>query len=160
MAQDAQTTDAGDDFDLDIAISEPLCAVFRRRLREEGQKYTPERAQILDTIIQIDDVFEADMLQEELRKADFRVSKATIYRTLKLLQDTGIIQQVPIESEQAKFILAYGQRPHDLLVRVDTQQIETIQAPQLRSMVEEICRERGLELKGWRLQVFAQKPGR
>ena len=160
MAQDAPTPETSDEFDLDITISEPLCAVFRRRLREAGQKYTPERAQIPDTIIQIDDVFEADTLQEELRKSDFRVSKATIYRTLKLLQDTGIIQQVPIESEQAKFILAYGQRPHDLLVRVDTQHIETIDAPQLRSIVEAICAERKLELKGWRLQVFAQKPGR
>jgi len=150
MAQDAPNTDLADDLDLDIAITEPLCAVFRRRLREDGQKYTPERAQILD-------VFEADTLQEELRKADFRVSKATIYRTLKLLQDTGIIQQVPIESEQAKFILAYGQRPHDLLIRVDTQHIETIETPQLRVIVEDICASRALELKGWRLQVFARK---
>ena len=39
----------------DIRIIEPLCAVFRRKLKSEGLKYTPERAQILDAIIRRDD---------------------------------------------------------------------------------------------------------
>ena len=142
--------------DLNIQIDEPLCAIFRRRLRDEGQKYTPERAQILETIIQIDDVFEADRLQEELKQANFRVSKATIYRTLKLLQDTGLIQQAPINSEQATYVLAYGKRPRDLLIRVDTHEIETVEAPEMREIAERVCAERGLELEGWRLQVFAR----
>lgn len=145
--------------DLDIQIDEPLCAVFRRRLREAGQKYTPERAQILETIIQIDDVFEADRLQEELKKARFRVSKATIYRTLKLLQDAGIIQQAPIDREQSAYMLAYGKRPRDLLIRVDTTEIETVETPEIVEIAERICRERGLELEGWRLQVFARGKG-
>lgn len=153
---------ARDDLDLDleeldIQISEPLCAIFRRRLRDEGQKYTPERAQILETIIQIDDVFEADRLQDELKRANFRVSKATIYRTLKLLQDTGIIQQAPINAEQATYVLAYGKRPRDLLIRVDTNAIETVEAPELKAIAERLCRERGLELEGWRLQVFGRE---
>jgi Fur family transcriptional regulator, ferric uptake regulator len=142
--------------DLEITITEPLCAVFRRRLREDGQKYTPERAQILDTIIQIDDVFEADRLQEELRQADFRVSKATIYRTLKLLQETGIIQQAPIESEQATYMLAYGKKPQHLLIRVDTNHVESIEAQGLSEIVEELCAQRGLSVQGYRLQVYAK----
>jgi len=51
----------------ELEIREPLCAVFRRRLKDAGQKYTPERAQILDTILKIDDLFEAEDLQEALR---------------------------------------------------------------------------------------------
>lgn len=146
--------------DLEITITEPLCAVFRRRLREDGQKYTPERAQILDTIIQIDDVFEADRLQDELRQANFRVSKATIYRTLKLLQETGIIQQAPIESEQATYMLAYGKKPQHLLVRVDTNHVETIEVAGLRETVEQLCAQRGLSLQGYRLQVYAKSSGK
>ncbi|TVQ32179.1 MAG: transcriptional repressor [Phycisphaeraceae bacterium] len=140
-------------------IMEPLCAVFRRRLKELGQKYTPERAQILDTIIKLDDIFEADQLQEELRKADFRVSKATVYRTLKLLQEAGIIQQVLVDSEQANYQLAYGRRPRDLLIRVDTQEIISIDAPELIELRDRICRERGLEPQGHRFQIFAVKKG-
>src|SRR5690606_11707389 len=75
----------------ELAIVEPLCAVFRRRLEAEGLKYTPERAQILDAIIQMDEVFEAEALLERMKTAGFRVSKATIYRTIRLLADAGII---------------------------------------------------------------------
>jgi Fur family transcriptional regulator, ferric uptake regulator len=140
-----------------ITIFEPLCAVFRRKLKSEGLKYTPERAQILDTIIQIDDVFEAERLQEELRQSDFRVSKATIYRTLKLLQEAGLIHPVPLEKEQTSYMLAYGGRPHDLVVRVDTSEIETVEIPELDALCERLCRERGLKLRGRSFQVFAEK---
>jgi len=139
----------------DIRITEPLCAVFRRRLKEEGQKYTPERAQILDTIIQIDDVFEAEQLQERLRASNFRISKATIYRTLKLLQDAGIIQQVLLDSDQASYQLAYGQAPRDLLIRTDTHEVVSFEAPELVALRDRICREHGLEPQGHRFHIFA-----
>lgn len=138
-----------------IRIHEPLCAVFRRRLKAEGQKYTPERAQILDAIIKLDDVFEAEQLQDELRRSGFRVSKATVYRTLKLLQDAGIIQQVLLDAEQARYQLIYGRTPRDLLIRVDTNEIVSIDAPELTELCERICREQGLELQGRRFQIYA-----
>lgn len=138
-------------------IFEPLCAVFRRRLKDAGQKYTPERAQILDTIITIDDVFEADQLQGALRKSGFRVSKATVYRTLKLLQDAGILQQVLVDSEQARYQLAYGRKARDLLVVLDTGEMIPIEIPELAAIRDRVCRERGLVAQGHRLQVFASR---
>jgi Fur family transcriptional regulator, ferric uptake regulator len=141
--------------DIEITIREPLCAVFRTRLRELGQKYTPERAQILESIIHFDDVFEADSLQQTLKDAGHRVSKATIYRTLKLLQETGIIQQLPIESDHGLFMLAYGKRPRDLLVRVDTNDLEMIDVPEMQSIARQVCKDHNLKLRGWRLQIYA-----
>lgn len=138
---------------------EPLCAVFRRRLKSEGQKYTPERAQILDAIIRIDDVFQAEQLQEELREAGFRVSKATIYRTIKLLQEAGIIQQVLFDADHAHYQLAYGRRPRDLLIRTDTHEILPIDVPELTALRERICRQHGLRALGHRLQIFATDGG-
>ena len=76
------------------AIFEPLCAVFRRRLKADGQKYTPERARVLDAVLRMDGAFEAEQLVEDLRDSGYRVSKATIYRTIKLMQDAGIVQRV------------------------------------------------------------------
>ncbi len=138
-----------------LHVTEPLCAVFRRKLKDEGQKYTPERAQILDTIIQLDDIFDAEQLQAELKGASIRVSKATIYRTLKLLQEAGIIQQVLVDSELARYQLAYGRRPRDLLIRLDTNEIITIDAPELIDLRNRICSAHGLKAQGHRFQVFA-----
>src|SRR5688572_9754907 len=69
------------------AAMAPLCAVFRRYLKSQDLKYTPERADILNAIIERDDVFEVEELMSEMRRRGYRVSKATTYRTIKLLQE-------------------------------------------------------------------------
>ncbi|MBC7773090.1 MAG: transcriptional repressor [Pyrinomonadaceae bacterium] len=141
-----------------LEIIEPLCAVFRRKLRSEGLKYTPERAQILDAIIQMDDVFQADQLLERLKRTSFRVSKATVYRTIKLLAEAGIIQQVLFDADQSHYQLAYGKRSSGLLVRVDTKQITPIDAPEIAQWRDRICKERGLIPEGHRLVIYARAP--
>jgi len=154
---DLQPLPAAKSLDLDdLHIIEPLCAVFRRKLKSVGQKYTPERAQILDAIIQMDDVFQADQLIERLKKSQFRVSKATAYRTIKLLADAGIIQQVLFGADQAHYQLAYGKRSSGLLVDVDTKQITPIDAPEIAAWRDRICRERGLKAEGHRFVIYAR----
>ena len=146
-----------DQGDTDLEIMEPLCAVFRRHLKSLGQKYTPERAQILDTIIRIDDIFEADRLQRELKDGGFRVSKATNYRTIKLLLDAGILQKVLFDSDHAHYQLVYGRRPRDIVVRLDTKEIIPVDVPELAALRDEICKRMGLRSTGHRLQIFATK---
>ena len=139
----------------EVEVTEPLCAVFRRHLKSLGQKYTPERAQILDVLLRLDDIFEADRLLEEMKERGYRVSKATIYRTIKLLQDAGIIQQVLLDSEQAHYQLVYGRGPRDLVIDVETNEVHSVDVPELDAIVERVCRELGLRAEGRRLQIFA-----
>ncbi|MCL4222759.1 MAG: transcriptional repressor [Phycisphaerales bacterium] len=139
-----------------IEIIEPLCAVFRRRLKAEGAKYTPERAQILDAIIEHDGLFEAESLLEKLNRGGRNVSKATVYRTLKLLEEAGIIQTVLFDRDQSHYQLVYGKQPQTLIVRVDTGEIEAVDVPELIALRDRICRQRGLAPEGHRLQIFAK----
>jgi Fur family transcriptional regulator, ferric uptake regulator len=142
-----------------LEISEPLCAVFRRALKGAGLKYTPERAQVLDAIIRFGGLFQADELLAAVRAKGYRVSKATVYRTIQLLQEAGIIQRVLFDDERAHFQLVYGRRPNDLLIRVDTHEVISIDVPELIALRDRICRERGLEPEGHRLQIFAVGKG-
>lgn len=140
----------------ELSIVEPLCAVFRRQLKSEGLKYTPERARILDAIIEIDGPFEADALLEQLQGEGHRVSKATVYRTIKLLEDAAIIQRVLFDREQSRFQLVYGQSANTLLVRSDTGEVEAIEVPELIALRDRLCRERGLVPEGHRFQIVAR----
>ena len=101
-------------------VMAPLCSVFRRYLRSQDLKYTPERADILDAIIAEDGLFEAESLMDSMRSDDPRVSKATLYRTVKLLREAGIIQEVTIDGKQAHYQLIYGRKPIDALVCMRT----------------------------------------
>lgn len=139
-----------------ITIHQPLCAVFRRHLKSLGQKYTPERAQVLDVLLGMDGLFQADDLLAQMRTRGHRVSKATLYRTIHLLRDAGIIAQVLIDdAEQRHYQLAYGRKPSDFLVNVDTGAIVAIDVPELITLRDRLCAERGLTPQGHRLMVYA-----
>jgi len=137
------------------AIFEPLCAVFRRRLKADGQKYTPERARVLDAVIRMDGPFEAEALVEDLRQSGYRVSKATVYRTIKLMQDAGIVQRVLGGDDVPRFQLIYGTRPDDSITRVDTDEVISIDIPELIAIRDRICAELGLTATSHRFQIFA-----
>jgi Fur family transcriptional regulator, ferric uptake regulator len=157
MAREALPDNGPGGFPPPDEIVEPLCAVFRRTLKAEGLKYTPERAHILDGIIRIDGLFEAEQLMDRLHSEGRRISKATVYRTIKLLQDSGIIQRVPFDGEQAHYQLVYGRRPNDLLIRVDTREVIEIDDPQILELRDRICRRHGLKARGHRLQIYAEQ---
>jgi Fe2+ or Zn2+ uptake regulation protein len=142
--------------DLDnIRIVEPLCAVFRRKLREEGLKYTAERARILDAVMAMPGPFTVEQLLGKLKGGLPRVSKATTYRTIKLLADGGIVRPVVLNSEQTHYTLAYGRGSTATLVLTDSGQMELVDAPGLAELCARLCEERGLVLNGQNLMIYA-----
>jgi len=137
-----------------LDIIEPLCAVFRRALKGEGLKYTPERAMILDTIIAFDGLFEADQLLEALKDKGHSVSKATVYRTLKLLESCSIIQQVLFDRDQSHYQLTVGNTGNTLLINIESGEVETLELPELIVLRDKICELKGLKAQGHKLQIF------
>jgi Fur family transcriptional regulator, ferric uptake regulator len=107
----------------DDAIVAPLCSIFRRFLKKRALKFTSERAMILEAVLSKHGLFEADQLLYEMRQSNLRVSKATIYRTLKHLVEAGIIREVPLDSKQAHYQMIYGRKPTDHLVNTETDQV-------------------------------------
>jgi Fur family ferric uptake transcriptional regulator len=136
----------------------PLCSVFRRFLRTQNLKYTPERAEILNAIIERNGVFEAEELLLEMRQRGDQVSKATIYRTIKLLQDAGIITQALFDSKQAHYQLIYGKAPQDFMVCLKTGKRIQFSSRELTELRDRICRELGWEPAGHRFQIYAISP--
>ena len=136
----------------------PLCSVFRRFLKSKDLKYTPERADILNAIIERDGVFEVEQLLRDMQRAGSRASKATTYRTIKLLQEAGIITQALFDSKQAHYQLIYGKQPRDYMVCMKTGRHLDFASDDLVALRDRICRERGWEPVGHRFQIYAISP--
>lgn len=143
---------------IDLAAMAPLCSVFRRYLKTLDLKYTPERADILNAIIERDGVFEADELLMEMRERGHRVSKATIYRTIKLLQEAGIITQALFDNKQAHYQLIYGKASRDYMVCVKTGKHIEFANDELIALRDKICKTLGWEPVGHRFQIYAISP--
>jgi len=153
----AEPPPVSDDDGVPMKLIEPLCAVFRRKLKSEGLKYTAERARILDAIIRRDDIFQADQLMRAMKEQGFRVSKATVYRTIKLLQEAGILQQLLFDAEQSHYQLAYARAATGVVVETDAERITPVDVPELEAIRDAICRKMGLTPHGHRFVIYATK---
>jgi Fur family ferric uptake transcriptional regulator len=139
----------------DSPITVPLCSIFRRFLKRRGLKFTSERAMILDAVLSKEGLFEAEQLLFEMRSGGLRVSKATIYRTIKHLVEAGIIREVLLDSKQAHYQMVYGRKQTDHLVNVETQQVLEFHAPELVALRERMAREHGLDAISHRFIIYA-----
>jgi Fur family ferric uptake transcriptional regulator len=90
--------------------------IFQEYLRDRGLKYTPERQMVLHKVLESDQHFEAEELSMRLREDDQRVAKATIYRTLPLLVNCGILSRVQFGEKLTRYENAFSQGAHDHMI--------------------------------------------
>jgi Fur family ferric uptake transcriptional regulator len=142
----------------DDQIIQPMCAIFRRYLKREGLKFTQERALVLDHVLAQPGVFEADELLQEMRDAGHRVSKATIYRTLKHLREANIINEVLIDPRQAHYELSFGREPKGHLVCVETNRIIEFSTSDLVELRQHIAEKYGFQPLSHRFIIYGISP--
>jgi len=85
---------------------------FRKYIKEKGLRNTPERETIIEEIFAIHDHFDVDELFLRLRNKKKRISKASLYRTIPLLIDSGLIKEVYFEDGHLHYEHIYGHKHH------------------------------------------------
>ena len=151
--------------------------VFRDFLRQRQLKFTTERIAILQSVQTFHRPFEAEELLLQLRETGHRISKATVYRTLKHLLDSGLVKQVhfnllgagggkqshydfspPQIATSAKSAPAAGSTGgHDHLVDLDTGKILSFSSDGLIKLRDEIAKKMGFTPVSHHFQIFARR---
>jgi len=85
---------------------------FRDYIREKGLRNTPEREMIIEEIFSTHDHFDIDELFLRMRNKRKIVSKASIYRTIPLLLESGLIKEVFFEGGHLHYEHIYGHKHH------------------------------------------------
>lgn len=134
----------------DIQAAEEL---FRAYLHNRGLKYTPERRMLLHEVLSTPQHFEAEQLLIAMRQADKRVAKATIYRTLPLLADCGIIKQVQFGDNLARYEPILGQAPHDHMVCRKCRRIIEFDSSEVASLRDAVAARHAFVPSGHRFQI-------
>jgi Fur family ferric uptake transcriptional regulator len=96
------------------AIMEPINK-FRAYIKAQGLRKTPERETIIEEIFSIHDHFDVDELYLRLRNKRKRVSKASLYRTIPLLIESGLIREAYFEDGHLHYEPIYGHKDHSHL---------------------------------------------
>jgi Fur family transcriptional regulator, ferric uptake regulator len=122
---------------------------FGKFLHARGLRITSERQDILDHIFATHTHFEAEDLQIRLREVGHRVSKATIYRTLKLLVESGILRVTMShpDATSAQYELVHGlERIHEHLYCEDCGQVFELSNPAIMESMRKQAETMGFSL--------------
>lgn len=129
--------------------TQALVTEFIGFLRTRGMRMTPERRDILQHIFSAHTHFEVDDLHVRLREAGHRISKATVYRTVALLSECGILRGsvAPSGSTSAYYELVYGlESPHEHLQCEECGRVFEVSDPVLLGHLRRIAITMGYEL--------------
>ncbi len=98
------------------SVKEEVKQQFIAYLEKNQQRKTPERFHILDEIYSNKEHFDVETLYVHMKNRNYRVSRATVYNTLDLLLDAGLVVKHQFGKNLALYEKAYGFRQHDHLI--------------------------------------------
>lgn len=126
---------------------------FAKYLSKNRLKMTRERRAILADVLAVRGHFDVDDLLARLRRAGHRVSRATLYRTLPRLVESGLIHKVEMAGGQARYELMVGRHHHDHMVCLGCGSIFEFESPEVERIQEEACRRKKFLMTGHTHQI-------
>jgi Fur family ferric uptake transcriptional regulator len=98
------------------AIQTTVKEIFSEYIERKGHRKTPERFAILDEVYSQNSHFDVEQLYIHMKNNNYRVSRATLYNTMDLLLDCGLIVKHQFGKNIAQFEKAYSFKQHDHII--------------------------------------------
>lgn len=124
-----------------------------QRCEAQGLRMTAQRRVIAHVLERCTDHPDAEQLYTRVSAIDPRISLATVYRTLKLLDEAGILEKVDFGDGRARYEDAQRAH-HDHLIDVTTGEVIEFVDPEIEELQERIARKLGYRLQGHRLELY------
>jgi len=141
-----------------MADAEKKCAKqrFVEFLAQRNLRLTAPRRAIIETVFSTRQHFTAEQLLDWSRRRDRSVSKATVYRTLPLLTESGLVHEMDFGKDCKYYDPNYAEHPqHNHIICQDCQKIVEFNSDKLEELENEISRRLGFSIQEQRLQITA-----
>ncbi len=125
-----------------------------KRCEAQGLRMTGQRRTIASVLEGADDHPDVDELYARAAAIDPRISIATVYRTVKLFEESGILERVDFGDGRARYEDAEREH-HDHLIDVTTGDVVEFFDPEIEALQEKIARRLGYRLQGHRMELYA-----
>ncbi len=134
-------------------------ALFKDFLRKKGLKCTGQRLEVARIIFETqDEHLSADEVLGRLRTRDIQASKATVYRTLTLLLESGLLESWDFGQGYRSYDPVVSRGPHDHLVCVHCKSVVEFALPELDMLVNTVADAHGFQPLSRSLHIFGRCP--
>jgi Fur family ferric uptake transcriptional regulator len=124
---------------------------------QQGLKMTGQRRVIARVLSEAEDHPDVEELYRRAATMDSRISIATVYRTVRLLEERGILERRDFGGGRARYEpTEHGRHYH--LIDVDTGKVLEFEDTEHEGLMEQIAARLGFELVSTRLEIYGRRP--
>jgi Fur family transcriptional regulator, ferric uptake regulator len=123
-------------------------------LERKSLRLTSQRMLIIDVAFSTEEHFTAEQLLDWARERDKSVSRATVYRTLPLLTESGLVREMDFGKDFKYYDPNYADHPnHSHLICQDCEKIVEFESEKIAKLEDEISHRLGFTIRTQRLQI-------
>jgi Fur family ferric uptake transcriptional regulator len=127
---------------------------FMEFLGRKGLRITSQRQAIIETVFNTEEHFTAEQLLDWARLRDRSVSRATVYRTLPLLTESGLVREMDFGRDCKYYDPNYAEHPnHSHIICQDCNKIFEFESEKIANIENEISQSYGFAVKSRRLEI-------
>ncbi|MEM9350236.1 MAG: Fur family transcriptional regulator [Pseudomonadota bacterium] len=126
------------------------------RCEAKGLRMTGQRRTIAVVLEEAEDHPDVEELYARASAIDNAISLATVYRTVKLFEEAGILEKLEFGDGRARYEDA-DRDHHDHLIDLATGEVIEFVDPEIEALQVKIAERLGFELKGHRLELYGRK---
>lgn len=123
------------------------------RCEAKGLRMTGQRRIIAEVLEAADDHPDVEQLHARAAARDARISIATVYRTVKLFEEAGILDKLEFGDGRARYEDAEREH-HDHLIDMQSGEVTEFVDPEIEALQERIAEKLGYRLVGHRLELY------
>ena len=133
-----------------------MSSVIENKCIQQGVRLTDQRKLVAKVMSESTDHPDVDELHKRVNKIDSKISIATVYRTVKLFEEAGVVAKHDFKGTKARYEEATHEH-HDHLIDVNTGEITEFINEDIEKLQEKVAAQLGYKLVDHRLELYGSK---